>query len=51
MLAAGLTRPKRHPQARVAAHIQRATLSAVMTLVVAMVDRRLRKALDRKRPA
>jgi hypothetical protein len=34
----------------VAARIQRATLSAVMTLVVALVDRRLRKTLDRERP-
>ena len=37
--------------ARVSARIQRATLSALMTLVVALVDRRLRKAFDRGRPA
>jgi hypothetical protein len=32
------------------ARVQRAMLSALMTLVVALVDRRLRKALDRSRP-
>jgi hypothetical protein len=35
---------------RVLAWIQRAMLSALMTLVVALVDRRLRKAFDRSRP-
>lgn len=37
-------------QARVSARIQRATLGALMTLVVAFVDRRLRKAFDHSRP-
>jgi hypothetical protein len=37
--------------ARMSARIQRATLSALMTLVVALVDWRLRKAFDRSRPA
>jgi hypothetical protein len=34
----------------VSARVQRAILSALMTLVVALVDRRLRKAFDRNRP-
>jgi hypothetical protein len=33
------------------ARLQRATLSALMTLVVALLDRRLRKALHRTRPS
>lgn len=44
-----LTRPTM--RMRISARLQRATLSALMTLVVALVDRRLRKAFDRSRPA
>jgi hypothetical protein len=46
----GATQTQPATQARVSARVQRAVLSALMTLVVALVDRRLRKALDRSRP-
>lgn len=50
ILVLGSTQTQPAMQARVSARIQRATLSALMTLVVALVDRRLRKAFDRSRP-
>jgi len=49
ILAAAMGKPEPRLRARVAARMQRATLSAVMTLLVALVDRRLRKALHRSR--
>lgn len=50
ILVLGSTQRQPAMQARVSARIQRATLGALMTLVVAFVDRRLRKAFDLSRP-